>query len=61
MEVAGKTHLVTGGADFIGSHLVDHLLESGADVVISTTSGSGRGRTFQTHSGVGALEGILAT
>jgi UDP-glucose 4-epimerase len=29
----GKSFLVTGGAGFIGSHIVDRLLEMGADVV----------------------------
>lgn len=30
MEIKGRNFLVIGGAGFIGSHLVDHLLEAGA-------------------------------
>ena len=32
MKLAGKKVLVTGADGFIGSHLVEHLVESGADV-----------------------------
>jgi dTDP-glucose 4,6-dehydratase len=35
MNWAGKTAIVTGGAGFIGSHLVDGLVAAGANVVVA--------------------------
>ena len=34
MKIEGNRFLVTGGAGFIGSHLVDMLIERGADKVV---------------------------
>jgi UDP-glucose 4-epimerase len=40
--VAGKQAIVTGGAGFIGSHLVDSLLADGYDVTVVDDLSSGR-------------------
>jgi UDP-glucose 4-epimerase len=41
--------LVTGGAGFIGSHLVDHLVDAGHDVIILDNFSTGRARNLS-HS-----------
>jgi len=42
MSVAGKHILVTGGAGFIGSHIVDSLVQEGAVVTVYDNLSSGR-------------------
>lgn len=41
MSYAGESVLVTGGASFIGSHLVEELVERGADVRVADDFSSG--------------------
>jgi nucleoside-diphosphate-sugar epimerase len=48
--------LVTGGASFIGSHLVDALLEQGANVRVVDDLSSGRVENIQQHLDNGGLE-----
>lgn len=52
----GRTALVTGGASFIGSHLVDQLLALGAEVRIADDLSSGRLENIQGHLDEGNVE-----
>ena len=45
----GQPVLVTGGASFIGSHLVDALVEKGASVTVVDDLSSGRLENLQPH------------
>ena len=45
----GKNVLVTGGAGFIGSHLVDHLLNDGHNVVVIDNLSTGRLANLEQH------------
>jgi len=53
-SLAGKRVLVTGGAGFIGSHLVDRLIEKGCEVVVLDNFDdfySGKERNLAGHVG----------
>jgi len=43
--------LVTGGAGFIGSHLVDRLVSAGFDVVVLDDFSNGRSENLSVHFG----------
>lgn len=49
MSWEGQKVLVTGGASFIGSHLVDALVERGASVRVVDNLSSGKIENIQTH------------
>lgn len=49
MDWHGRKVLVTGGASFIGSHLVDALVERGAQVRIVDNLSSGKLANIKAH------------
>jgi nucleoside-diphosphate-sugar epimerase len=56
MEWKNRSILVTGGASFIGSHLVDALVERGSNVRIVDDLSSGRKENIQKHLDIGQVE-----
>jgi nucleoside-diphosphate-sugar epimerase len=55
-----STYLVTGGAGFIGSHLVEELLRRGESVRIADNFATGRRENIPAHPSVQVVEGDLA-
>lgn len=56
MDWSRRKVLVTGGASFIGSHLVHALLEKGASVRVVDDLSSGKRDNLQPHLDQGAIE-----
>jgi nucleoside-diphosphate-sugar epimerase len=59
-EWAGRGVLVTGGASFIASHLVDALLDRGADVRVVDDLSSGKIENLQQHLANGTIAFVQA-
>lgn len=55
-----KAVLVTGGASFIGSHLVDALVSKGARVRVADDLSGGKSENIQGHLAAGRIEFIRA-
>src|SRR6058998_2872197 len=60
MDWSGRKVLITGGASFIGSHLLDALVQLGARVRVADDLSSGRLYNIQNHLDNGKVEFIEA-
>lgn len=61
MELTGKNILVTGGAGFIGSHLVDQLIEEGCFVRVIDNLKNGKLENIRHHDDKKSFEFFLGS
>jgi UDP-glucose 4-epimerase len=62
VKIKGSTILITGGAGFIGSHLAEEYLESGAEKVVifdDFSTGSAGNLEHLTHEGLVVVKGSI--
>ena len=52
--------LVTGGAGFIGSHIVDRLLEDGHEVLVLDDFSTGHRSNLAKHNALTIIEGDIS-
>ncbi len=55
-DTGGRRALVTGGAGFIGSHLVDHLLARGDEVTVIDNLSTGNAHNLPAHQRLTTVE-----
>ncbi len=60
MKALAKKVLVTGGAGFIGSHIVDRLLDDGHEVIVLDDFSTGHRSNLSEHKALTIVEGDIS-